>query len=126
MQDRPDLELSEPDFAAAGPRMHAFASELFPIARSLTGDGVRTTLAAINRCVGIGQQEVASGSPAFDWTIPKEWNIRAAHIKGPDGRTIVDFRNSSLHVVGYSTPVRATLPLAELRKHLHTLPDQPD
>jgi aminopeptidase-like protein len=126
MQDRPDLELSEPDFAATGRRMYALASELFPICRSLTGDGVRATLEVMRSRVDFQVNEVPTGTRVFDWTIPKEWNVRAAHIKDARGNTIVDFRHSSLHVVGYSVPVRTTLPLAELRKHLHTLPDQPD
>jgi aminopeptidase-like protein len=126
MQDAVDRELSEPDFAAAGERMYALAAELYPIGRSLTGDGVRATLGLMRRHVGIEVHEVPTGSRVFDWTIPKEWNIRAAHIKDAAGNTIVDFANSSLHVQGYSVPVAKTLPLAELSKHLHTLPEQPD
>lgn len=126
MQDRPALDLAEPDFAAAGARMHALASRLFPLPRSLTGEGVRASLHVLRDVVDLDLHEVPTGTPAFDWTMPQEWNVRAASITGPDGRVVADFSQSSLHVVGYSIPVRATLPLAELRQHLHTLPDQPD
>ncbi len=126
MQDAVDRELRAPDFAAAGARMHALARELYPICRSLTGDGVRASLEVMRRHVGIDVHEVPTGTKVFDWAIPKEWNIRAAHIKDAAGNIVVDFANSNLHVQGYSVPVRATMPLAELRTHLHTLPDQPD
>jgi aminopeptidase-like protein len=126
MHDDVDRELREPDFAEAGEQAFALAAELFPICRSLTGNGVRTSLGLMRRHVGLEVHEVPTGTQAFDWTIPKEWNIRAAHIKDAAGNTVVDFADSSLHVMGYSVPVAATLPLAELRNHLHTLPEQPD
>jgi aminopeptidase-like protein len=111
---------------ATGQRLHDFVRELFPIRRSLTGDGVRATLAAVGRHIPLEIREVPTGTPAFDWTVPKEWNLRDAYIVGPDGRRVVDAAESSLHVVGYSTPVRERMSLAELRPHLHTLPDRPD
>jgi aminopeptidase-like protein len=126
MHDAVDRELREPDFAQTGERIYALAAELFPICRSLTGDGVRQSLGLMRRHVGLDVHEVPTGTPLFDWTAPKEWNIRAAHIKGPDGNTVVDFANSNLHVLGYSIPVARRMPLAELRQRLHTLPDQPD
>jgi aminopeptidase-like protein len=126
MQDAVDRELREPDFAAAGERMYALATALYPICRSLTGDGVRATLGLMRRHVGLEMHEVPTGTRVLDWTIPKEWNIRAAHIKDATGNTIVDFANSNLHVLGYSAPVAKALPLTELRNHLHTLPQQPD
>jgi aminopeptidase-like protein len=126
MQDAVDRELREPDFAEAGERIYALAAELFPICRSITGDGVRASLALMRRHIGLTAHEVPTGSQLFDWTGPKEWNIRSAHIKDPDGNTVVDFANSNLHVQSYSVPVAKRLPLSELRKHLHTLPDQPD
>ena len=104
----------------AGPRMHSFASELFPICRSITGDGVRTTLRAIAERVPLEVHEVSSGTRVLDWTVPDEWNITDAYIASPDGRRVVDFRASNLHVVGYSEPVRETMTLDELRPHLHT------
>jgi len=116
----------EPDFAEAGERIYALAAELFPICRSITGDGVRATLGLMRRHIDLDVQEVPTGRKILDWTVPKEWNIRAAHIKDAGGNTIVDFANSNLHVMSYSVPVRKTLPLGELRKHLHSLPDQPD
>lgn len=110
-----------------GPAMHALATELFPICRSITGDGVRKTLDILRRELpDLRTFEVASGSRAFDWTVPPEWNIRHASITGPDGETIVDFRDNNLHVVSYSHSVNAVLSLEELQKNLHSLPEQPD
>jgi aminopeptidase-like protein len=116
----------EPDeAAAAGRRMHALIAALYPICRSMTGDGVRATLRIVRDRIGLGIKEVPTGTKVFDWTVPQEWNIEDAYIKGPDGRKIVDFGQSNLHVVGYSAPVRRKLPLRELRRHLHSLPDKP-
>ena len=111
---------------AAGAAMHAFVRELFPIGRSLTGQGVRETLSRIASHIPLEISEVPSGTPAFDWTVPREWIMREGWIRDPAGRTVVDYRASNLHVVGYSRPVRARLPLAELRKHLHSMPGHPD
>jgi aminopeptidase-like protein len=126
MQDAVDRELRAPDFADAGERIYALAAELFPICRSLTGNGVRQSLGLMRRHIGLEVHEVPTGTKLFDWTAPREWNIRAAHIRGPDGKTVIDFANSNLHVLGYSVPLARTMPLSELRAHLHTLPDQPD
>ncbi len=112
--------------AGAGEPMHAFCAELYPFLRSITGQGVRDTLAAIGRQVPIEVTEVPSGTPAFDWTVPPEWTVRAAWIKDPSGRTIVDIANHNLHLVNYSGPFRGRLPLAELRRRLFSLPDRPD
>jgi aminopeptidase-like protein len=108
-----------------GEAMHAFIAEAFPICRSITGDGVRRTLARIAERIPLAIHEVPSGTPVFDWTVPREWNIRDAWIKDPSGRKVVDFQDSSLHVLNYSVPVHARLPLAELRQHLFTLPGKP-
>ena len=116
----------EPDFTEAGERAYALAAKLYPICRSITGDGVRETLQLMRRHIDLEVREVPTGTKIFDWTIPKEWNIRAAHIKDARGKTIVDFANSNLHVMSYSVPVRTTMALAELRQHLYSLPDQPD
>ncbi len=99
---------------------------LFPICRSLTGDGVRETFDVLEEHIPLVRREIASGTKVFDWFVPDEWNIREAHITAPDGTRVVDFQRLNLHVVGYSEPVRATMPLETLRERLHTLPDQPD
>jgi aminopeptidase-like protein len=109
-----------------GEQMHAFIAELFPLCRSITGDGVRATLRRIQNEVPLAIKEIPSGTPVFDWTVPREWNIRDAYIKNSNGERIVDFHESNLHVVSYSVPTHTRVPLAELRRHLHTLPDQPD
>ncbi|MGE3926206.1 MAG: DUF4910 domain-containing protein [Lautropia sp.] len=106
--------------------MHAFCAELYPFLRSITGQGVRDTLAAIGRHVPMTITEVPSGTPAFDWTVPPEWTVRAAWIKDAAGRTVVDIADHNLHLVNYSGPFRGRLPLAELKKHLFSLPDRPD
>lgn len=106
--------------------MHALMSELFPICRSITGAGFRTSLQRLAQLVPITLSEVPSGTRVFDWTVPREWNIRDAWIADSAGRRLVDFRASNLHVVNYSVPVRARMSLEELRPRLHTLPAQPD
>lgn len=111
---------------AQGQELHAFAAELYPICRSITGDGIRETIQAIRRRIPLSVTEVPSGTPVFDWTIPREWNIRDAYIKGPDGNKIVDFKALNLHAMNYSTPIHASMPLSELKPHLFTLPDRPD
>jgi aminopeptidase-like protein len=112
--------------AGSGAVMHGLISELYPICRSITGQGFRDSLTRIGKLIPMTVSEVPTGTPVFDWTVPKEWNIRDAWIADATGRRIVDFRESSLHVMSYSTPVRARMTLAELRPHLHTLPEQPD
>lgn len=109
-----------------GTAMHALVTELFPTCRSITGDGFRASLRRLAEVVPITLSEVPSGTRVFDWTVPKEWNIRDAWIADPTGRRVVDFRASNLHVVNYSVPVRRRMSLADLRPRLHTLPDQPD
>jgi len=106
--------------------MHELLVELFPICRSITGDGVRATLRAIERHVPLDWHEVPTGTRVLDWTIPNEWNIRDAWVKDPAGRTIAAFRDSNLHVVSYSAPMHRHLTLAELRPHLFSLPERPN
>ena len=103
--------------------MYSLIEELYPICRSITGNGVRESLRIIARHIALRVSEVPSGTLVFDWTIPKEWNIRDAYIKDEKGQRIVDFQRSNLHVVNYSTPVHETMTLGQLKPHLHTLPD---
>jgi aminopeptidase-like protein len=100
--------------------------EILPICRSITGNGVRQTLDLLGRVVPLERFEVASGTEVFDWEVPQEWNVREAYLLGPDGTRLVDFKTHNLHLLNYSVPVRAKMPLAELRPHLYSLPDHPD
>ena len=109
-----------------GLEMHRFMGELYPICRSITGYGVRETLRIISQRIPIEIHNVPTGTQVFDWTVPKEWNIRDAYVKNSRAERIIDFRQSNLHVVNYSIPVEKRMTLAELRPHLHTLPDHPD
>ena len=109
-----------------GREMHAFIGQMYPLCRSITGAGFRETLSLVSRHIPLEIHEVPTGTPVFDWTVPKEWNIRDAYVKNSDGQRVIDFRKSNLHVVGYSIPIRATLTLAELKDHLFTLPEQPE
>lgn len=110
-----------------GRRAHDLARELWPIPRSITGDGVRETLAILQRELpSLTIHEVPTGTQVFDWEIPQEWKISGARLSGPDGSVVVDWKNSNLHVVNYSTPVDIRIDLEDLQSHLHSLPDQPD
>jgi aminopeptidase-like protein len=111
---------------AIGKQLHAFAAELYPICRSITGKGIQKTLAAIRQRIPLELHEVKSGTQVFDWEVPKEWNINDAYIKDAAGRRVVDFQEHNLHVLSYSSSIHATLSLDELRPHLHTLPEHPD
>lgn len=121
---RKDLDCR--DIVDIGHELHGFASELYPICRSITGVGIRETLSIIGRRIPLETIDVATGSPVFDWNIPKEWNIRDAYIKNADGNRVVDFQKSNLHVLNYSSPVNATMRLDKLKPHLFTLPEKPD
>lgn len=112
--------------SGVGQDIHALAERLYPICRSITGDGVRQSLDILSDYIPLVRHEVATGTRVFDWTVPQEWNIRSASITAPDGKKIVDFADCNLHVVNYSIPFSGTLPLHELRPHIHTLPGQPD
>ena len=101
-------------------------TELYPLCRSLTGNGVRETLKIVSRFVPLQIHEVPSGMQVFDWTVPKEWNITDAYIKNARGERVVDFRKSNLHVWGYSIPIKARMTLAELKPHLYSLPEHPE
>jgi aminopeptidase-like protein len=100
--------------------------QLFPLCRSITGNGVRKTLGILKHHVSLEMHEIPTGTPVFDWTVPKEWNIKDAYVKNAKGEKIIDFQRSNLHVVNYSIPIRKTVSLKELQEHLFTLPDYPD
>jgi len=102
-----------------------FIKELYPICRSITGNGVRETLNLINRHIPLKIHEVPTGTKVLDWEIPKEWNIRDAYVKDSSGKKIIDFKQLNLHVLNYSTPIRAKMSLAELKPHLFSIPDKP-
>ena len=106
--------------------MIEFIKELFPICRSITGNGVRETLSLIGSHIPLQIHEVPTGTKVLDWEIPKEWNIRDAYILDPAGRKIVDFKKLNLHVLNYSTPVKSKMSLAELKPHLFSIPEKPD
>ncbi len=106
--------------------MYSFIAELFPICRSITGDGVRKTLQLIKKHIPLAVHEVPTGTQVFDWTVPREWNIKDAYIKNSRGERVVDFNKSNLHVVSYSVPVHQKMSLKDLKEHLFTIPDYPD
>ncbi|HEX5140686.1 MAG TPA: DUF4910 domain-containing protein [Dehalococcoidia bacterium] len=105
--------------------MMAQIREMYPICRSITGNGARKTLRLVQSVVPIEVHEVPSGTPVLDWTVPNEWNIRDAYVKDTAGNRVIDFQESNLHVVGYSTPVKARMSLEALKPHLFSLPDRP-
>jgi aminopeptidase-like protein len=115
-----------PDAAAAGLAIHARMGEMFPICRSITGDGLRETLRLVAREVPVEIQETPTGAEVLDWIVPNEWNVRAAWIEGPDGSRVVDLADSNLHVLNYSAPVDAVVSLEELREHVFTHANDPD
>jgi aminopeptidase-like protein len=121
-----DQTLRDQELEQAGVFMHALMSRLFPICRSTTGDGVRETLRILQCHIPLVQHEVPSGTEVFDWTVPKEWNIRDAFVLDPQGRKIIDFQKNNLHVLGYAVPIDRRVSLPELQKHLYSLENQPE
>ncbi len=117
---------SFPAMTNVGQEMHALVARLYPIYRSITGDGLRQTLRIIQEQLPLEIHEVPSGTKAFDWTVPKEWNIRDAWVKNAKGERVIDFQSHGLHVVSYSVPIHLRLGFAELRNHLFTVPEHPD
>jgi len=109
-----------------GAEMHALVTDLYPICRSITGDGFRKTLGRLQQLVPLEIHEVPTGTPVFDWTVPREWNIRDAWVANSRGERVIDFQSHNLHVVNYSTPVRKRMTLSELRPHLFSNPEHPD
>src|SRR6201982_1695604 len=112
--------------ASLGYEIYSIIRDLYPICRSITGEGFRETLARIRNEIPLDVHEVPSGTQVFDWTVPKEWNIRDAYIKNGAGERVVDFQRCNLHVLNYSVPVRRKMSLTELRPHLFTLPETPE
>jgi len=95
--------------------MKALITDLYPICRSITGEGLRETLRRLQRLVPLEIREVASGTQVLDWTVPKEWSIRDAYVADATGKRVIDFKKSSLHVLNYSAPIRKRMPLRDLR-----------
>lgn len=122
------MNISSAKFNAAnlGQEMYQLIAELYPICRSITGDGLRQSLQLLSQQIPLTLHEVPTGTEVFDWTVPREWNIRDAYVKNPQGEKVIDFQASNLHVVNYSTPIHQKIPLDVLQAHLYSLPDQPD
>jgi aminopeptidase-like protein len=107
--------------------MHQWAKDLFPICRSLTGEGTRETLRYFQKLLpDLKIKDIPSGTEVFDWTVPDEWNIKDAYVLDGTGNRVIDFKKHNLHVVGYSEPVDKEMTFEELDKHLYSLPEQPD
>lgn len=118
--------ITNDDTTQTGKEMYALISELYPICRSITGNGVRQTLNILNKHIPLNISEVDSGTEVFDWNVPKEWNIRDAYVTNSTGQKIIDFKNSNLHILNYSIPFQKKVSLRELKEHLFTLPEHPD
>jgi aminopeptidase-like protein len=114
------------DAAGVGVEMHDLMADLFPICRSLTGDGVRRSLDILRRVAPIERHEVQSGTRCYDWVVPDEWTVRDAWVKDASGRRVIDFRRHNLHLVGYSVPFAGEMSRDTLAPYLHTRPDLPD
>lgn len=109
-----------------GNEIYNLIKTLFPICRSITGNGVRESLNIIKQHIPVNIHEVPTGTKAFDWTIPKEWNIKDAYVKNSKGEKIIDFKENNLHILNYSIPIRTKVSLQELKEHLYTMEDHPD
>ncbi|MFO0821216.1 MAG: DUF4910 domain-containing protein [Pirellulales bacterium] len=118
--------MAESSLLQTGDNLHRLMRELFPICRSITGEGLRRTLRSLQTFIPLEIHETPSGTDVFDWTIPDEWNIREAWIKNRAGERVIDFANHSLHIVNYSVPIHRRMTLSELRPHLFSFPDRPD
>ena len=128
-QNQPPLDVAFAPISDAqtGLDMHELMRKLWPLCRSLSGQGVRDSLAVLaQQLPGLRLLDVPSGIKCLDWQVPDEWNIRDAYLIAPDGRKICEFRNNNLHVMGYSLPVDEELELDSLQPHLYSLPDLPD
>ena len=109
-----------------GKEMHQLIADLFPICRSITGNGVRQTLRRIAQDIPLQVHEVPSGTKVFDWTVPREWNVQDAYVRNSTGEKVIDFHRSNLHLQHYSTPIRQTISLNELKQHLFSIPEHPE
>lgn len=114
------------DASKEGETVYSIIRELFPICRSITGDGFRESLTLLQKQANMTLHEVPSGTKVHDWVIPNEWQIRDAYIKDGRGERVLDFARSNLHIVSYSIPVHTRMSLAQLKQHIHTLPERPD
>ncbi len=114
------------DYGASGYKIYELIARLYPICRSITGDGLRQTLETISEYIPLQVHEVPTGTNVFDWQIPREWNISDAYVKNADGQRVIDFKKNNLHVVNYSVPLSRKMNLNELRRYLHTIPEHPD
>ena len=123
--DNTSAKLDQLNSQELGKFMHALLTELYPICRSITGDGVRQSLRLLQAQIPLTLHEVPTGTPVFDWTVPKEWNIRDAYMKNARGEKVIDFQQSNLHILNYSVPIHQHMSLRELKQHLYSLPDQP-
>jgi aminopeptidase-like protein len=119
-------EVQSSEHTEIGEEIHALAARIFPICRSITGNGVRETLDCLAAHIALDVREVPTGTRVFDWDVPREWTMKDAYIKNEHGHRVVDFRASNLYVLNYSVPVHTTMSLSELKPHIFTLPDQPD
>jgi aminopeptidase-like protein len=126
MTDHLRTFIQQADQKITGQQVYDLVGELYPFCRSITGDGLRRSLKSLQKCVPLVMREVPTGTQVFDWTVPKEWNIRDAYIKNSKGERLVDFQQSNLHVVNYSIPVKRRVSRAELKEHVFTLPQTPE
>jgi len=121
-----DAGITPVELDTIGNELHAMATRLFPICRSVTGDGVRETLQIMQESIPLDIVEVPTGTEVFDWVVPHEWNVRDAYVKNSAGERVINFCQSNLHLVNGSQPISQTIDWSELKKKLHTVPSQPD
>lgn len=114
------------NYDEVGIQMYSLMEELYPICRSITGDGVRKSLQIIKKHIDLEMNEIPTGTQVYDWNIPKEWNIKDAYVINPSGEKIIDFNESNLHILNYSMPIKKKISLTELKQHIHTLPNMPN
>jgi aminopeptidase-like protein len=117
---------SDCDLARIGQEIYQLICQLYPICRSITGDGVRQTLKILQKHIPLEIREIPSGTQVFDWVVPKEWNIKSAYVKDAQGKKVIDFKKSNLHVLNYSVPVSSKLTLERLKQYLYSAPEHPD